>query len=187
MNLRTMETQLDQIPRTEAARRRATLVKLGRDFARIQAIYKNIVSETKRKRARLAQAKPLDVEHRQEPPTEEEERIQLELQLQQDVSFDTLLGGTNAYSVMSCLTFTSKKRLNEEIMREREYEIRNINRGMHQVNEIYKDLANIVGSQQEQIDQIETQMEHSRANAEQGLKHIQKANEKASSSQCTVS
>jgi t-SNARE complex subunit (syntaxin) len=51
-----------------------------------------------------------------------------------------------------------------------------------------KDLAHIVGNQQEQIDQIEGQMENSRANAEQGLSHIQKANEKASaSSQCTIS
>ena len=58
------------------------------------------------------------------------------------------------------------QRLNEEIMREREEEIRNINRGMHQVNEIYKDLAHIVGSQQEQIDSIETQMEDARTNAE---------------------
>jgi hypothetical protein len=30
------------------------------------------------------------------------------------------------------------QRINEEIMREREEEIRNIHKGMHQVNEIYK-------------------------------------------------
>jgi syntaxin 7 len=71
-------------------------------------------------------------------------------------------------------------------MREREEEIRNINRGMHQVNEIYKDLAHIVGSQQEQIDQIETQMEESKENAEKGLAHVVKANEKASAS-CVIS
>ena len=40
---------------------------------------------------------------------------------------------------------------------------------MHQVNEIYKDLAHIVGGQQEQIDTTETQMEESKANAEKGL------------------
>jgi t-SNARE complex subunit (syntaxin) len=72
-------------------------------------------------------------------------------------------------------------------MREREQEIRTINRGMHQVNEIYKDLAQIVGSQQEQIDSIETQMDDSRANAESGLKQVEKANEKFGSSQCTIS
>jgi t-SNARE complex subunit (syntaxin) len=72
-------------------------------------------------------------------------------------------------------------------MREREAEIRNINRGMHQVNEIYKDLAHIVGSQQEQVNQIETQMEESRNNAESGLEQVQKANDKYGQSQCIIS
>jgi syntaxin 7 len=79
------------------------------------------------------------------------------------------------------------QRLAEEIMREREEEIRNINRGMHQVNEIYKDLAHIVGSQQGNIDTIESQMEDSRANAESGLRQVEKANEKFGASNCTVS
>jgi t-SNARE complex subunit (syntaxin) len=72
-------------------------------------------------------------------------------------------------------------------MREREEEIRNINRGMHQVNEIYKDLAHIVGSQQEHVDSIETQMEESKTNAESGLQQVEKANEKFGSSQCQIS
>ena len=80
-----------------------------------------------------------------------------------------------------------RQRLAEEIMREREEEIRNINRGMHQVNEIYKDLAHIVGSQQDDIDTIEVQMEESRANAESGLKQVEKANEKYGSSNCVIS
>jgi syntaxin 7 len=71
-------------------------------------------------------------------------------------------------------------------MREREEEIRNINRGMHQVNEIYKDLAHIVASQQDDIDQIETQMDDARANAESGLQQVEKANEKFGSAQCSI-
>lgn len=78
-------------------------------------------------------------------------------------------------------------RLAEQIMREREDEIRQINRGMHQVNEIYKDLAHIVASQQDQVDAIETKMEDSRANAESGLKQIEKANEKYGNSNCVIS
>lgn len=77
-------------------------------------------------------------------------------------------------------------RLQEEIMREREEEIRNINKGMHTVNEIYKDLAHIVGQQQDHIDQIETQMEDSRANADSGLQQVEKANEKYGNSQCVI-
>lgn len=76
-------------------------------------------------------------------------------------------------------------RLHEEIMREREEEIRSINHGMHTVNEIYKDLAHIVGQQQESIDQIENQMEDSRANAESGLAQVEKANEKYGQ-QCSI-
>lgn len=79
------------------------------------------------------------------------------------------------------------QRLHEEIMREREQEIRNINKGMHTVNEIYKDLAHIVGGQQEQIDQIEGQMEDARNNAESGLSQVQKANERYDSANCIVS
>ena len=71
-------------------------------------------------------------------------------------------------------------------MREREEEIRNINKGMHTVNEIYKDLAHIVGSQQDDIDTVENHMEDANKTAEAGLKQVQKANEKADSS-CIIS
>lgn len=72
-------------------------------------------------------------------------------------------------------------------MREREEEIRKINQGMYQVNEIYKDLAHIVGSQQEHVDAIETQMEDSRANAEAGLQQVEKANQQFGNAQCIIS
>jgi hypothetical protein len=91
----------------------------------------------------------------------EQHRIQQQLQIQED-------------------------RLHEEIMREREEEIRNINKGMHTVNEIYKDLAHIVGQQQHDIDKIEAQMEDSRNNAESGLKQVEKANEKYGQSNCSI-
>ena len=94
---------------------------------------------------------------------------------------------THSLSLTQCTQTIHTQRLHEEIMREREEEIRNINRGMHQVNEIYKDLATFVDSQQEQIDTIETQMEDSKANAESGLKQIERANEKFGSGQCVIS
>mmetsp|Transcript_31273 Transcript_31273/g.51619 ORF Transcript_31273/g.51619 Transcript_31273/m.51619 type:complete len:280 (+) Transcript_31273:133-972(+) len=165
--------------RTDAAKRRATVVKLNRDFRRVEASSKNMILEAKQRRSNITQQRKSNQQQQAaaarttttgsnfgtattDEMTQEEQKMQLELQLQTD-------------------------RLNEEIMQEREHEIRNINHGMHKVNEIYKDLANIVGSQQEQVDQIEGQMEDSRANAEQGLGHIQKANEKASASQCAIS
>ena len=76
--------------------------------------------------------------------------------------------------------------LAEEIMRERAEEISNINRGMSTVNQIYKDLANIVGGQQDEIDMVEDQMEHANRSANRGLTQIEKANAKADKA-CIVS
>mmetsp|Transcript_9517 Transcript_9517/g.23357 ORF Transcript_9517/g.23357 Transcript_9517/m.23357 type:complete len:278 (+) Transcript_9517:372-1205(+) len=70
-----------------------------------------------------------------------------------------------------------RDKLQQEIMQEREDEIRKINKGMHQVNQIYKDLAHIVGEQQEHVDQIEDKMEESKTAAQSGLYQIHKANE----------
>jgi t-SNARE complex subunit (syntaxin) len=47
-------------------------------------------------------------------------------------------------------------------------------------------LAHLVDSQQEGIDQIETQMENAQENTATGLRHIEKANE-SSQSQCVMS
>mmetsp|Transcript_19963 Transcript_19963/g.34099 ORF Transcript_19963/g.34099 Transcript_19963/m.34099 type:complete len:253 (-) Transcript_19963:191-949(-) len=161
--LKEQEADLATVPRDQAARRRATQIKLSRDYQRVEVTFKNLVLETRRKRARVNESKKQALSGSSTTDDAmEEERIELELQLQQD-------------------------RLNEEIMREREAEIRSINRGMHQVNEIYKDLAHIVESQQEQVDQIEDQMEQSKVNAERGLQHIHKANEKAAAGQCIIS
>jgi t-SNARE complex subunit (syntaxin) len=63
-------------------------------------------------------------------------------------------------------------------MRGRKEEIRSMNGCMRQVKETYKSLAHIVGSQQEQIDSVETQMEESKENTKNGLAHVVEANEK---------
>ena len=65
-------------------------------------------------------------------------------------------------------------------------EISNINRGMSTVNQIYKDLANIVGGQQDEIDMVEDQMEHANRSANRGLTQIEKANANADKA-CIVS
>lgn len=146
------------------------VVKLQRDFQRVQqranqlqeiaAKKISILASTAKSHTTTTPGSALDSATTDDAVIAEQQRLQ-QLQLQED-------------------------RLNEEIMREREQEIRNINRGMHQVNEIYKDLAHIVASQQDDVDQIETQMEDARANAESGLQQVEKANEKYGSSQCAI-
>lgn len=112
--LQQMEADLAKIPREQAARRRATQIKLSRDYQKVELAAKNLILEARRKKAQVAeQQRQALASAVNKGDASEEERIALELQLQQES-------------------------LNEEIMREREEEIRNINRGMHQVNEIYK-------------------------------------------------
>lgn len=141
------------------------LVKLQRDFERVQGLAQSAKAKVARQQKQLQQrgsaANSAALEENAAANALQLEQERFQLQIQQD-------------------------KLQEEIMREREEEIRNINKGMHTVNEIYKDLAHIVGSQQEQIDQIENQMEDARNNAESGLEQVQKANDNYNNSNCTI-
>lgn len=162
-NLRSLEISMSSMTRTDAARCRATHVKLNRDFRSVETKFKKLQLEARRKR-NLVEAQRREREDGERRKNEErefsQETMQQQLQMQEN-------------------------RFAEEIMREREHEIQNINKGMHTVNEIYKDLAHIVGEQQEDIDRIETTMEQSKVNAEAGLVEVTKANN--AESQCVVS
>jgi t-SNARE complex subunit (syntaxin) len=46
-----------------------------------------------------------------------------------------------------------------------------------QVNEVFKDLADIVADQQQEIDAVESMIEKSHQHARSGLKHVEKAND----------
>lgn len=63
-------------------------------------------------------------------------------------------------------------------MRQREEELRDIHRKMHTVNEIYKDLGEVVDQQQEQIDLVDDQFGEAAEATRRGLEHIEKANSK---------
>jgi hypothetical protein len=69
-----------------------------------------------------------------------------------------------------------------QLMREREQELQDINHKMHVVNEIYKDLGEVVDQQQEQIDTIEDQFGRASDNARRGLEQLEKANAKGKKS-----
>lgn len=175
------------------AGQRTAADKLRRDFERVQAratALQSGVARLREEQAKLRKNQQQFEKHSAElgvsPTPTLDHYQQVQLQLQQDVS-GAREKWTHPRVVSTAGSHRLTQRLHEEIMREREEEIRNINRGMHQVNEIYKDLAHIVGTQQEQIDSIETQMEDSRANAESGLKQVEKANEKFGNSQCVIS
>jgi hypothetical protein len=162
------------------------IVKLQRDFQRVQMRATQLQEIANKKIAII-------VQQQQQQMTNQSIRQPLTGMSNTNNYNNT---ATNDYATDEAAMFAEQQRLqqlqiqqdrlSEEIMREREEEIRNINRGMHQVNEIYKDLAHIVASQQDDIDQIETQMDDARANAESGLQQVEKANEKFGSTQCSI-
>eukprot|EP00984_Skeletonema_dohrnii_P001525 scaffold486_cov148-Skeletonema_dohrnii-CCMP3373.AAC.6 len=183
--LSAADKRLATMSRGEAAGCRTTHVKLNRDYRMVEQKYKNVMLDV-RKRKGLAEAR------RRERRMEEERRV-LETNGSRGSHGVDLNGGGSGVGGgdlseegVRWQMQIQEDRINEEIMREREEEIRNIHKGMHTVNEIYKDLAHLVDNQQEGVDQIENQMENAKDNTASGLKHIEKANE-ASSSQCVIS
>ena len=67
-----------------------------------------------------------------------------------------------------------------QVMQEREGELKDIHHKMNVVNEIYKDLGEVVSTQGEQIDQLETQFGRAAESTRKGCEQISKANIKAS-------
>jgi len=63
----------------------------------------------------------------------------------------------------------------KQLMREREAEILEINRKVHTVNEIYADLANIIGEQQDLIDNVDNNIDDAYANTMAGKGEIEDA------------
>jgi hypothetical protein len=115
-NLKELEQKLQSMPRAEAAVNRATHIKLTRDYHWVETKYKNVQLEAKQSMHRKESQLRLQAEEigrRQEGREAENHRLQMQMELQDD-------------------------RVTEEIMKEREEEVRKINHGMHQVNEIYK-------------------------------------------------
>jgi t-SNARE complex subunit (syntaxin) len=156
---------------SDTSSQKQALMKLERDFERVQ----NNVSATKAKVTRQMK------QYQQRGGTDGDN-------MSETIGSSSGNGSANMLQTQQQLIQQQleQDRLNEEIMREREEEIRKINKGMHTVNEIYKDLAHIVGQQQEDVDKIETQMEDTRDTAQSGLDQVHQANEKYGQQQCVM-
>lgn len=90
-HIRTHETTLEAMPRTEATRHRATLIKLTRDYHRVEMNYKNIILETRRKRSivEARRREEEEYEHRKKLEDEfvDDNMKRLQIQHQNDVRF----------------------------------------------------------------------------------------------------
>jgi len=178
-----MPRKIEDLPRKEQARPKAALSKLRKDFDRVAVDLRKTIEKIKASRraalkrngkvttARSGNTKPhitsgkgdLQKPHRvgqaQFGPSDApgdldvmigDERIQLQVAMEEEA-------------------------INDAILREREEEITEINQNVHKVNEIFKDLANLVDKQQTEVDQIGDLVEKSHAHAEKGLDQVQKA------------
>lgn len=143
---------------SQTSSQKQALQKLERDFEKVQANVTHLKSKVQKQMKQYQQ------------------RDGARLQDQQAANSNSVNNPART-ALQQRQLLVQQDRLQEEIMREREEEIRKINKGMHQVNQIYKDLAHIVGEQQEHVDQIEDKMEESKIAAQSGLEQIHKANE----------
>jgi hypothetical protein len=191
LHLSACEENLKKVVhRHRAADSRAAILKLTRDFRRVETIFKNLEMDLKRKcsdRSKLVHSNEAHAMSHHDQRRNDEETRELQMRMEE------------------------QDRLNQEIMRLREAEVLEINRKMHQVNEIYKvrllprfplayrsstwiefytiiwfpllsfswdeqDLGELVSNQQEQIDQVEIEMEAAVINTKSGLTQLEAAN-----------
>lgn len=64
----------------------------------------------------------------------------------------------------------------QQVMQQREDELRDIHKKMHVVNEIYKDLGEVVDEQQDDIDRVENKFGEAAMATQRGLEQLEKAN-----------
>ena len=88
--LKIQEEQLESLSRNEAAKKRATHVKLSRDFRRVEASFKNIQLEVRRKRAQIQQAQ-IQAQQRQQVLPQEQAELQQQLQLEDVRAYTTYI------------------------------------------------------------------------------------------------
>jgi t-SNARE complex subunit (syntaxin) len=164
--------QLDQLPRTSVAQKRIALGKLMKDFDRVKLTLNAIVGES----ATIKVAAPTSSSSSSSSssskgsgknPFDDEE-------------------GTNFNSRQPRLIQTLQgKEVDEAIVRERERDLRKINRDLQLVNEMFKDMAEIVDKQAVMVNEVVVQTEKSHEKAKTGLAHVQKAANNQSS--CVLS
>lgn len=165
-SLRTQENSIQSMTRSEAAAARAMHTKLSRNFRYVLSTLKTLKLDFRQIISRHGQ--PIMNTGRREFIKNSDENVNL---------------SNHGIPSSSKLLDTETVLKHEEdyayrVMHERESAIMEINKKMHDVNEIYKDLGNIVSQQQELIDNAENAIEDSRLNLKSGLNQLEKANGK---------
>ncbi|CAM9870556.1 unnamed protein product [Scytosiphon promiscuus] len=176
--LRLQQREAEGASRQDAARLGAMNSKLTKDFNRVNAIAVDLATQAERRMREVDTQRKLQAE-------EDEQRAKAAF----------TFGGADRGQQQGMLQVQQRRErvqmqeeaINTAIIQETEEELQQINKMplAETVNEIYRDLANIVEQQQEAVEQIETNTEGAHARAQEGLVQVQKANDYQPS--CVVS
>jgi len=180
--------KIEDLPRKEQARPKAALSKLRKDFDRVAVDLRKTIEKIKasRRAALKKNGKPTTSSSARGGALTKQQQVTSgkgDLQKPHRVGqaqfgpsdapgdLDVVIGDQRIQLQVAM----EEEAINDAILREREEEITEINQNVHKVNEIFKDLANLVDKQQTEVDQIGDLVEKSHAHAEKGLDQVQKA------------
>lgn len=176
--LSELSRQIEALPRPEQARPRVAHAKLKRDSERVAQELTRVLNKLKQSRRNALTRKPAAMQplsssggpgsYAQEP-----HRVGRAQFGRSDApgDLDVMIGDERVQLQVAM----QEEAINDAILQEREEEIREINQSVHKVNEIFRDLANLVDKQQHEVDQISELVEKSHQHAEKGLDQVQKA------------
>ena len=158
--------QLDQMPRTAVAQKRIALGKLMKDYDRVKTTLNAVVGESAAIKVAVPSSSSGGGGGGGNPFDEDDG------------------GGLNSRQPRLIQTLQGKE-VDDAIMLERERDLRKINRDLQLVNEMFKDMAEIVDKQAVMVNEVVVQTEKSHDKAKTGLAHVQKA--ASNQSTCAVS
>jgi len=150
-NLLTIEAEIQYMPRRDVLKAKGKCAKMKTDYKHMQMSFKSLNHQLKRKE-NFFKAQEFDA-----PPTERHNSdISKNIQNRNEVEYDN------------------------SMRMEHDKEVRVINQQMHKVNDIFKDLSQIVNDQQDQIDEIGFAMDENNEVSKSSHKIIKDANDKKS-------
>jgi hypothetical protein len=163
--------KLENMPRTEAAQKRVTLSKLQKDYDKLKLSVQALSSESS----------VIKVNDTDGFGTKSSNKAQSGDEYSSNSSSSNSSsgggGGGNRGTALAepQLIEIQSQDIDEMILEERNREIKKINQDILMVNEIFKDMAEIVSKQGEQIDNVKKVTDDSHANAKQGLEQVNQA------------
>mmetsp|Transcript_20629 Transcript_20629/g.30531 ORF Transcript_20629/g.30531 Transcript_20629/m.30531 type:complete len:293 (-) Transcript_20629:77-955(-) len=156
--LALLDSNNDEIQRKDIAKYKAAHSKLNKDYNRAKIMENDLKKEGMR-RIKEKDTKQNEIATVEAANQNSEETNVQELRQKQILQAQL-----------------AEEELNQAIIEETEEELGQINKSLHAVHDIFRDLALLVSQQQEQVDHIETQTDEAHNKAQEGLLQVQQAN-----------